>query len=85
MMMTKSGGRWVIVDPKHYDYQLSIVLTLVNVTITIMLYGDSIEREILEKIYIFCYVDIIGSDEFFRVLQYVDIIGSGIFQSRLLC
>ena len=34
MMLTKTGGRWLTVNPKHCDYQLSIVLTLVNVTNT---------------------------------------------------
>ena len=28
-MLTKTGGRWLTVNPKHCDYQLSIVLTLV--------------------------------------------------------
>ena len=34
MMLTKTAGRWLIVNPKHNDYQSSIVLTLVNVTNT---------------------------------------------------
>ena len=45
MMLTKTGGRWLIVNPKHYDYQSSLVLTLVNVTYTTRLSGDKIERE----------------------------------------
>ena len=38
MMMTKTGGRWLTVNPKHCDYQLSIVLTSVNNTNTTSLY-----------------------------------------------
>ena len=66
MMLTKTGGRWLIVNPKHYDYQSSIVLTLVNVTNTTSQYGERIEREKLEKVYMFDYVDIGGIGEFFQ-------------------
>ena len=34
IMMTETGGCWLLVNPKHYDYQLSKILTLVNVTKT---------------------------------------------------
>ena len=47
---------------KHYEYA-STALTLVNVTNTTRLSGDKIEREKLEKLYMFCYVDIIDSGE----------------------
>ena len=45
---TKTGRRWLIVIPKHNDYQSSIVLTLVKVTNTTRLYGDKTERKTLE-------------------------------------
>ena len=45
MMLTKTGGRWLTLNPKHCYYQLSKVLTLVNVTNTTRLYGDRIDRE----------------------------------------
>ena len=48
--------------------------------------GGRIERESLEKNYIFCYVDLIGGGEFFSLVYFVDIIGRGeLFQSRLEC
>ena len=33
-VVDKDWGRWLTVNPKHCDYQSSIVLTLVNVTNT---------------------------------------------------
>ena len=44
--VTKTVGRWIIVNHKHDDYA-STALTLVNVTNTTRLYGDEIAKEIL--------------------------------------
>ena len=55
-MLTKTGGRWLTVNPKLCDYQSSIVLTLVNVTNTtigIQAIVGSIQSEELELIYNF--------------------------------
>ena len=55
-MLTKTGGRWLTLNPKQCDYQSSIVLTLVNVTNTtigIQAIGGSIQSEKLELIYNF--------------------------------
>ena len=46
----------------------AIILTLVNVTDPTRLYGDRIEREQVEIIYIFCFVEINGGGEFFSLV-----------------
>ena len=45
-MMTKTVGRWLIVNHKHDDYA-STALTLVNVTNTARLYGGEEDKEML--------------------------------------
>ena len=67
-MLTKTGGRWLIVEPKHNEYQSSITLFLVNVTNTTRLYGDRKEREKLEEKYKTEYVDLVGSGEVFNLV-----------------
>ena len=52
MMLTKTGGRWLTVNPKHCDYQLSIVLTLVNVTIPLGYRRQYTRRETRMNIHI---------------------------------
>ena len=44
--VTKTVGRWIIVNHKHDDYA-STALTFVNVTNTTRLLGGEIEKEIL--------------------------------------
>ena len=45
--VTKTVGRWIIVNHKHDDYA-STALTFVSVTNTTRLYGGEIERDALE-------------------------------------
>ena len=66
MMLTKTGGRWLIVNHKHTDYQSSIVLILVNVTNTTRLYADRIERKKLEFKFLISYIDLFDNGEFFQ-------------------